>query len=474
MTAKTFVLSKRKNRTIESLSRSIDVTINDDNSKTRRLNRPVTFLIGGISFFLLFIALRGLYTISLEAAKPHVSKPVAKKTDPAFEQFAEKLAPKEDRENIPFRRDETLKAKPCPKCNSPNELVKKRWGHLEDVEVNKGFPKIIHQTWKTRTIPPLLRFYSIHCQRINDDYVWVMWTDNDIYDFISAEHPWFMPVFEAYTTPLQRADSARYFILYKYGGWYLDLDTECKTSFNSLIAEANEDTKIFFCTEPDEHSAWHYGGRRILSNAIMGSVKEHNFWRTFIVYLPYFQRDRDDRAVYSTGPVALTDFFQDFKEIHKSSDSIVALPSKVLLPLIDSPEEKWLPCDAENAPGAITCHRWIHTAEQGLDDGVPDHIIDNLRIWIKENEDELFKDEDDCSGWKQTSGCSPNGEREVLEDKPCSFEITNGLSGFCECKDFRFKVGCFHGSFSCSEVCRGEKSYADVFAPDALPADVVS
>jgi len=463
------MLSKRKNRTIENLPKSPNAMISDDNSKSRRLNKPLVFLFASMSIFMLLVTIRAFQTVGMESKKPSVLKPVEKNAASTSGRLAQKLAPVNEIEAPPCAHDPSITSKPCPKCNSPNDLVKARWGHLDDVEVNNGFPKIIHQTWKTHSIPPLLKFYSIRCQKVNEDYVYAMWTDNDIYDFINAEFHWFMPVFEAYKTPLQRADAARYFILYKYGGWYMDLDTECKDSFNSLVAEANEDSEIFFSTEPDEHSAWHYGGRRILSNAIMGSVKGHNFWKTFCSYLAYFQRDRDDRAVFSTGPVALTDFFQDFKDIHKAADSIVALPSKVLLPIIDSPDEKWLPCDSTNAPGAITCHRWIHTAEQGLEEGVPDYIIENLRKWIEENEDVLFKDEkDDCLGWKQTSGCSPNGQREVLEDKPCSFEITNGLSGFCQCKDFQFKVGCFHGSFTCSEVCRGDKSYAEVFAVDAI------
>jgi mannosyltransferase OCH1-like enzyme len=42
--------------------------------------------------------------------------------------------------------------------------------------------------------------------------------------FIATHYPWFLATFEGYTYPIQRADSIRYFVLYHYGGIYIDLD----------------------------------------------------------------------------------------------------------------------------------------------------------------------------------------------------------------------------------------------------------
>lgn len=52
---------------------------------------------------------------------------------------------------------------------------------------------------------------------------------------LTQEHyPWFLPTFNGYRYPIQRADSLRYFVLYHYGGTFLDLDLECKRSLGPL------------------------------------------------------------------------------------------------------------------------------------------------------------------------------------------------------------------------------------------------
>ncbi|KDO17667.1 hypothetical protein SPRG_16941 [Saprolegnia parasitica CBS 223.65] len=38
----------------------------------------------------------------------------------------------------------------------------------------------------------------------------------------------------------------------------------------------------------------------------------------------------------------------------------------------------------------------------------------------------------ECLGWRQTGGCSPDGPREMNEDKPCDAKIEAGTSGYCE------------------------------------------
>jgi len=39
-----------------------------------------------------------------------------------------------------------------------------------------------------------------------------------------ARYPWFLETFDGYVYPIQRADAIRYFVLYYFGGIYIDLD----------------------------------------------------------------------------------------------------------------------------------------------------------------------------------------------------------------------------------------------------------
>jgi len=68
-----------------------------------------------------------------------------------------------------------------------------------------------------------------------------------------------------------------------------------------------------------------------------------------------------------------------------------------------------------------------------------------------------------CVSWRQTSGCSAEGERETNNDKPCNARIDAGASGYCECGAGRTikKPGCdkgkeFNEEFTCENECSAE------------------
>jgi len=65
-----------------------------------------------------------------------------------------------------------------------------------------------------------------------------------------------------------------------------------------------------------------------------------------------------------------------------------------------------------------------------------------------------------CTSWRQTSNCDPNGAREPKHDKSCDTIITRD-SGFCECEGGvdRQLSDCSGKSFTCAEVCAGDRFY---------------
>ena len=60
----------------------------------------------------------------------------------------------------------------------------------------------------------------------------MLWTDADSRKFLVEHYPWFVPIFDAYPYPIQRADAIRYFILHHFGGIYMDLDVGCLRRFD--------------------------------------------------------------------------------------------------------------------------------------------------------------------------------------------------------------------------------------------------
>lgn len=63
----------------------------------------------------------------------------------------------------------------------------------------------------------------------------MLWTDASSREFIANEYPWFLDTFDGYTYPIQRADAIRYFVLYHFGGVYIDLDIGCTKRLDPLL-----------------------------------------------------------------------------------------------------------------------------------------------------------------------------------------------------------------------------------------------
>ncbi|KAG1755586.1 glycosyltransferase family 32 protein [Suillus lakei] len=103
-----------------------------------------------------------------------------------------------------------------------------RWNATEHGKLER-IPRILHQTWKSETLPADWKRLSVACQNMMPDYT----------------YPWFLDTYDDYEFTIQRADAIRYFILYHYGGIYLDLDIGCPPSSGSTIPVGVSNDLIF-------------------------------------------------------------------------------------------------------------------------------------------------------------------------------------------------------------------------------------
>ena len=53
--------------------------------------------------------------------------------------------------------------------------------------------------------------------------------------FLKQHYPWFLPTYDGYTQEMMRIDAIRYFLMFHYGGIYLDIDMSCKVSPNPSL-----------------------------------------------------------------------------------------------------------------------------------------------------------------------------------------------------------------------------------------------
>ncbi len=121
-------------------------------------------------------------------------------------------------------------------------------------------PKIIHQTWKTTQIPDNWKEAVESCKHTHNDYKYMLWTDAKMEEFIKKEYPSYYDLYMSYKFNIQRCDVFRYFVLYKYGGIYIDMDIVCKKKLDSYLqynivltqsSNVSTFTNSFFMVEPN-------------------------------------------------------------------------------------------------------------------------------------------------------------------------------------------------------------------------------
>ncbi len=190
-----------------------------------------------------------------------------------------------------------------------------------------AIPRIIHQIWNTDAVPDKFKAFRESCFKHHPDWQYRLWTAEDQRVFLKQYYPWFLPLFDAYTVPIKRADVVRYFLLWHYGGVYADLDMEFLKPIDSLLAGK----KLILGKEPDAHlltdAYKELSLDFLLCNAVMASVPGHSFWG--MVVEEVIARRFVHLVVDSTGPLMLTYAYKKYSE----KENISIEPSDVFYPV---------------------------------------------------------------------------------------------------------------------------------------------
>ncbi|MGA8260698.1 MAG: glycosyltransferase [Arenicellales bacterium] len=159
--------------------------------------------------------------------------------------------------------------------------------------------RVIHQTWKTKDLPQEYAGFAESIRALHPGFDYRLWTDEDNRELIRTSYPWFLPVYDAYKHEIERVDAVRYFILYSYGGIYIDLDMECLKPLNDLLP----DGKAYFSLEAGPAIQ-----NQVVSNAFMASDPGNGFFHHIMTHLESFKTsDITFRDVFNnTGPDMVT------------------------------------------------------------------------------------------------------------------------------------------------------------------------
>lgn len=111
-------------------------------------------------------------------------------------------------------------------------------------DADKYIPPIIHFIWfkdlyETRhevtEIPSQGSQAPEHCRNANPDFKVELWNATAGRDLLEQHYAWFLPTYDSYPHPIQRVDAIKYFVLWHYGGVYMDLDIGCRRSLAPLL-----------------------------------------------------------------------------------------------------------------------------------------------------------------------------------------------------------------------------------------------
>lgn len=116
--------------------------------------------------------------------------------------------------------------------------------------------KNIFQSWYTKDLHPLIREKIISYKKLNPDYAYYLYNDNDMDNFVNEYFKG--EISECYNQLniiVSKVDFWRYLVLYKYGGVYLDMDSSIEKPLHELIKD-DDDAIITKEGNPNLYVQW--------------------------------------------------------------------------------------------------------------------------------------------------------------------------------------------------------------------------
>ncbi len=141
-----------------------------------------------------------------------------------------------------------------------------------------------------------------------------LWDDASIRALLRQHHPTFLATYGSYRRLIQRVDAAKYFILYRHGGFYFDLDTRCRRPLDSLLHEYPHALLLLsehpFSPTEERLLRLVLGTRHVLTNGTLASAAGLSLWQDVLAELPRavgrFRFQRELNVTFSTGPAFLS------------------------------------------------------------------------------------------------------------------------------------------------------------------------
>lgn len=173
-------------------------------------------------------------------------------------------------------------------------------------------PKIIHQTYKSIDLPETFKMCQDKVIELHPDFEYRFYTDKDMYEFIEKDFPDYYENFMKLPRKIMQVDMFRYFLMYKYGGLYLDMDYLMFKKYDLL------DYKIVIPSNRVNEE----GYITCVGNCFFASIPGHDFWKKIIDTINIIDRTIENFKVNNnilyhkdgTGPGFLFEMIKEYKK----------------------------------------------------------------------------------------------------------------------------------------------------------------
>lgn len=177
-------------------------------------------------------------------------------------------------------------------------------------------PKIIHQTARNKDLKEPYRSFQGKLLTLHPDWEYRFYDDQDCRNTVAKQFPVLLPIYDSFTTNVQRADMFRVVTVYSHGGVYVDLDVECLQPLDGLCE--------YNCVLSEEKTlnwgeAREFGHEHTLrvANYMFASEPNHLFMLHLLLRMTERCRrpvTREEDVLESTGPGLMTDSYHACKD----------------------------------------------------------------------------------------------------------------------------------------------------------------
>ena len=190
-----------------------------------------------------------------------------------------------------------------------------------DYQLATRIPKIIHQIWLGSKLPQQYYTWQQSWIKHHPDWQYILWTDAEIEKLGLVNKP----LYEACKSYGAKSDIARYEILYRYGGLYVDCDFECLQSCDIFHHGCD-----FYASCDNAEN----GNIMRITNGLIGVQPGHPIMKLCIEKIkqrPVAPIIGAEQVIAATGPGLLTKCF--FESSSEWDGPCVIFPATYFVPL---------------------------------------------------------------------------------------------------------------------------------------------